>query len=62
MDEIKSGKEILDEFFENVGDIPEVDKTIAAVLKELYREEKLTQTNLSNALFKMREVPGNVED
>ena len=62
MDEIKSGKEILDEFFENIENLPGVDKTIAEVLKKLYKEEKLTQTNLSNALFRMREVYGNVED
>ena len=53
--EIKSGKEILDDFFGGVGEIPGVDKEIASVLKELYREDKLTPNNLSNALFKQRE-------
>ena len=35
MDEIKSGKEILDDFFHTVDEIPGVDKEITAVLKEL---------------------------
>lgn len=53
--EIKSGKEILDDFFDNVEEIPGVDKEITSVLIELYREDKLTSNNLSNALFKQRE-------
>lgn len=53
--EIKSGKEILDDFFDHVDEIPGVDKEITSVLKELYREDKLTPKNLSNALFKQRE-------
>jgi hypothetical protein len=59
MDEIKSGKEILDEFFDNVEEIPSVDSTIAAALKELYNEDKLSHKNLSNALFELREEANN---
>lgn len=62
MDDIKSGKEILDEFFDNIDEIPGVDGTIAAALKELYQDNKLTATNLSNALLKLREVAGNDKD
>jgi hypothetical protein len=62
VDEIKSGKEILDEFFDSVEEIPGVDSTIAAVLKGLYRENKMTDTNLSNALLKLREDAGNDKD
>ncbi len=60
--EIKSGNEILDEFFDNVEGIPGVDGEIASVLKELYRESQLTSTNLSNALFKQRENAANDKD
>jgi hypothetical protein len=62
MDDIKSGKEILDEFFNSVEEIPGVNSTIAAVLKELHRDNKLTATNLSNALLKLREDAGNDKD
>ena len=62
MDEIKSGKEILDDFFHTVDEIPGVDNKITAVLKELYNEDKLTTTNLSNALLKLREEIGNEQD
>jgi len=62
MDEIKSGKEILDDFFHTADEIPGVDKGIAAVLKELYNEDKLSHKNLSNALFELREEANNDQD
>lgn len=62
MDEIKSGKEILDDFFNTVDEIPGVDKEITAVLKELYNEDKLSHKNLSNALFELREEAKNEQD
>jgi hypothetical protein len=51
---IKSGKEILDDFFDGIEDIPGVDNKIASILKNLYRDDKLTDSNLSNALFNQR--------
>lgn len=62
MDEIKSGKEILDDFFKTVDEIPGVDKEIAVVLKELYNDDKLSHKNLSNALFELREEVKNEQD
>ncbi len=62
MDDIKSGKEILDEFFDNIEEIPGVDGSIIVALKELYQDNKLTATNLSNALLKLREGAGNDKD
>jgi hypothetical protein len=59
MDEIKSGEEILDDFFNTVDEIPGVDNDIAGVLKELYNEDKLSHKNLSNALFELREEAKN---
>lgn len=57
--EIKSGKEILDDFFGNVGEIKGVDPQVAAAIKKLYDDGKLTHTNLSNALAALREGAGN---
>lgn len=54
--EIKSGKEILNRFFESVDRVPGVDAQTAEVLKQLYKEGKLkTATHLSNALSELRE-------
>ena len=61
-DEIKSGKEILEEFFDSVEKIPGVDRDIASTLNQLYRDNKMTATNLSNALLKLREDAGNDKD
>lgn len=54
-EKVKSGKEILDEFFDNLKKIPDVDERIANLLIELYGDDKLTQTNISNALHELRE-------
>lgn len=59
---IKTGKEIVDEFFNTIEQIPEADHKIASKLKELYFQNKLTETNLSNALFKQREDSKNDKD
>lgn len=56
MDEqIKSGKEVLDEFFHTLKEVPNVDEDVANVLLELYQSNKLTAKNLANALLKIRE-------
>jgi len=57
---IKSGKEILDEFFNNILNIPDVDKNLASEIKKLYDEGKLTKTNISNKLDSLRE--GKIND
>jgi hypothetical protein len=57
--EIKSGKEILDDFFEGVQKIEGVDSQVAAEIKKLYNDGKLTPINLSNALAALREGAGN---
>ena len=64
MDEkIKSGKEILDEFFNfTLKEIPNVDEGVARVLLNLYQNNKLTARNLSNALSEMREEQANDKD
>ena len=47
---VKSGKEILDDFFENIENIPNVDKDIAKMLSNLYDQNKLTDINVKNEL------------
>ena len=54
-DEIKSGQKVLDEFFSGLTDIEEIDKKIANIVIKLYKEGKLTHTNLSNELMSIRE-------
>lgn len=53
--DIKSGKEILDEFFARIENIPDINKPIADILKELYQQGKLSDKNIYNALLKQRE-------
>ncbi len=53
-DRVKSGKEILDDFFKEISSIENVDKTIAESLAELYSNGKLTDKNVVNELQKIR--------
>ena len=52
---IKSGKEILDEFFSEITKIPNVDKRIAEALQTLYKEQKFTDKQITNALQSLEE-------
>jgi hypothetical protein len=52
--QVKSGKEILDDFFNEISSIENVDNTIAESLSELYMNGKLTDRNVVNELQKIR--------
>ncbi|MDM8001211.1 MAG: hypothetical protein QUS33_14785 [Dehalococcoidia bacterium] len=52
---VKTGREILDEFFGTVGDIAGVDKNVTDVLADLYQRRRLTNKNLSTKLAELRE-------
>jgi hypothetical protein len=54
-EQVKSGQEILDEFFTHITGIEGVDQDVAKTVLRLYKEVKLTNTNLSNELGKIRE-------
>lgn len=54
-EQIKSGQEILDEFFSQITNIEGADKDVAEIVLKLYQEDKLTNTNLSNELSSIRE-------
>ena len=49
-DETKSGREVIDEFFANILNIEGVDEKTVKKLTFLYSEEKLTDTNVQNAM------------
>lgn len=51
---IKSGTEILDEFFHNLGELKNVDPKIAELLKDLYLEGALTESRVKNGLEVLR--------
>ena len=51
---VKSGKQILDEFFNGMVNIENVDPKIAAMIKQLYDEDKLTDANVKNELQRLR--------
>lgn len=52
---VKSGKEILDDFFDGIETIENVDADIAKMLKRLYQEDNLTDTNVKNELQQLRD-------
>lgn len=54
-EKVKSGKEILDDFFNGIEEIENVDIDIAKMLSELYQNDKLTDTNVKNELQKLRD-------
>lgn len=52
---VKSGKEILDDFFINISKIKNVDEELAESLANLYNQGKLSDTNVKNELSNLRE-------
>jgi hypothetical protein len=55
VEKVKSGKEILDDFFNNIEKIENVDLDIARMLTKLYEEDSLTEKAVKNELDKLRE-------
>lgn len=51
--EIKSGKQVIDEFFAEIMDIDGVDKKTVEKLTFLHDEGKLTDTNVENAMSEL---------
>lgn len=61
-EEIKSGKEILTEFFADLENEKELDgDTVSAVLN-LYKEGRLSVTNIANALSDLRQDQASDKD
>jgi hypothetical protein len=57
--QVKSGKEILEDFFDNIQNIENVDKNLAQSLADLYKENNLTEKRVINKLQELREQNGN---
>ncbi len=53
--QVKSGKEILEEFFSNIQSMENVDKKLAQSLADLFKQGKLTDANVKNELQQLRE-------
>lgn len=53
MSEIKSGKEVIGDFFQDIEKINGVDKKTVTMLASLYKEGKLTDTNIENEMDRM---------
>ncbi|TMM55825.1 hypothetical protein FEE95_14310 [Maribacter algarum] len=52
--EVKSGQEILDNFFETIESIEGVDPKISKMISELYKEGTLTEARIKNELQQLR--------
>lgn len=61
-DRIRSGQEILEEFFTEIASIEGIDQDVPNIVINLYREGKLTDTNLSNELARIREEKTSGKD
>jgi len=59
---VRSGNEIVEEFFSELHELPGVDKVIADMLLELYRKGTLTHRRLANGLLELREEEDNDEN
>ena len=54
-DEIKSGKDVIDEFFAEILNVKGVDQKTVEKLVELYGKNKLTDSNIQNALDELKQ-------
>ena len=55
MENLKSGKQITDEFFNEIVNLSNVDKEIAQLFAKLYSQNKFTDVNIKNELQKLRD-------
>lgn len=52
--EEKSANEVLQEFFENLEKLPDIDPNVAVAIKKLWNESNLTRDEILTALELMR--------
>ena len=52
--QVKSGKEILDDFFNEIENIENVEPKIAQLISLLFNVDKLTDINVKNGLQNLR--------
>ena len=53
--QIKSGKEVIDEFFVEILNVKGTDNKTVEKLIELYGDNKLTDSNIQNALEELKQ-------
>ena len=51
---VKSGQEILDDFFGTIESIEGVDSNISKMISDLYKEDTLTEARIKNELEHLR--------
>jgi hypothetical protein len=51
---VKSGQEILDDFFESIESIEGVDSKISEMISYIYKEGTLTEAKIKNELQQLR--------
>jgi len=49
-DKIKSGQDVIEDFFAEIYNVPNADKKTIDTLVSLFRENKFTEKNIQNAL------------
>ena len=54
-DNLKSGRELLEDFFSSVKGLKVPDKEVARTVLKLYKGNKLSNTNLTNELAQLKE-------
>ena len=57
--EIKSGKQILDEFFQEIKNLSNIDESVVNTLIKLHESGKLSEKSIANALLELREKLSN---
>ena len=60
--EVKSGKEILAEFFATLEKVDSLDSDTVSVVIELFNDGKLSDRNIANALTQLREDQDSDKD
>ena len=58
-DDIKSGKQILEEYFNEIKEIEGLNEEVVEGITELYQSGKMSDKNISNMLLELREKPSN---
>lgn len=58
----KSGKEVLEDFFSKITEVPGIDEDTVKSILDLYKADKLSAKNLSNSLAAIREKGNNDEN
>ena len=61
-EEIKSGNEILTEFFADLENEKELDSDTVSAVLNLYKEGRLSVTNIANALSDLRQEQASDKD